>query len=103
MEEIEIDLEGLEDFDVKPAWYQVWVIGYDEKQEMTDFEVFINESHDPDKAVDSAKQFIIEERFKTLGIPENVCFLSVEVEEVVDFGDHTENAGSIFQDGFKIK
>lgn len=103
MEEIEVDLEGLEDFDVKPAWYQVWAIGYNEKQEIVDFDAFINESKDPNKAVEYAKQFIVEERFKTLSIPEDVYFLSIEVEEVVDFGDHTENVGSIFQDGFKIK
>ena len=98
----ELNLDEVEDFEAKPAMYQVWVLGYNEKQEITDFDVFINESQDPDKAVDYAKQFIIEERFKTLSIPEDVCFLSVEVEEVADFGDHTENVGTLFSDTVKI-
>ena len=92
-----------EEFEAKSAMYQVWVLGYDKDMNITDFDTFIAESKDPEHAVEQAKVFIKEERWTTLNIPEDVYFLSVEVETVVDFEDHTENVGTIFQDGIKLK
>jgi len=92
-----------EDFEAKPAKYQVWVMGYNAEMNITDFDVFIDESSDANKAIESAQKFITEERYKTLTIPEDVYFLSVEVETVVEYEDHTENVGTLFQDGFRIK
>ena len=33
---------NLDDFDAKDATYQVWVLGYDENENITDFEVLVN-------------------------------------------------------------
>ena len=100
MDEI-IDLEGLDDFELEQPLYQVWAIGYEEDKQTAGLEVLVNEYHDPDEAVEYAKKYVVEERFKTLSIPDNVHYLSIEVEEVVDGG--REDAGTIFQDGLKIK
>jgi len=99
----ELDLDEIEDFETKDATYQVWAYGYDKDMYVTDHKFLINESKDPNRAINQATKFIEEERWKTLSIPEDVYFLSIEVETTVDFEDHLENVGTIFQKGFRIK
>jgi len=99
----ELDLNEIEDFETKDAKYQVWAYGYDKDMYAVDYDFFINESKDPNRAIEQAKKFIEEERWKTVIIPEDVYFLSIEVETTVEFEDHVENVGTIFQDGFRIK
>jgi hypothetical protein len=99
----EMDLDSIQDFEAKSAWYQVWLFAYDKEMNILDTEIFIDESKDPNKAIEYAQTFIAEDRYKGLAIPEEAYFLSVEVETVVDYEDHTENVGTIYQDGIKIK
>ena len=93
-----------EDFEAKPAIYQVWMLGYDENEAITDFEVLVNESKDAEYAVEYAKKFVDEKRYETSApFPENVAYIEVLVETVVEFEDHNENVGTLFTTTVKIK
>lgn len=102
LEELHLENFG-EDFEAKPAWYQVWCLGYDKDQNITDWDCFVDESRDPDRMIERAKTFIAEKQFEGLAIPEEVEYIEVLVETVVDFEDHTENVGTLFTDSVKIK
>ena len=100
----ELDLNEVEDLEAKPAIYQVWMLGYDENEAITDFEVLVNESHDAEYAVAYAKKFIDEERYKTsMPFPDEVAYVEILVETVVDFEDHTENVGTLFTGTVSVK
>ena len=100
----ELNLENFgEDFDVKPATYQVLVLGYDKNEAITDFEVLANESNDAERMVEYAKKYVDEKRYETLTFPEEVEYIEVLVETVVDFEDHTENIGTLFTATVKVK
>jgi hypothetical protein len=92
-----------EDFEAKPAMYQVWVLGYDKNEAITDFEVLVNESRDPERMVEYAKTYIDEKRYETLTIPDNVEFIEVLVETVVDVDDCESNEGTLFTEVMKLK
>ena len=103
LEELHLENFG-EDFEAKPAMYQVWMLGYDENEAITDFEVMVNESRDAEYAVEYAKKFVDEERYKTSApFPEDVAYIEVLVETVVDFEDHTENVGTLFTATVNVK
>lgn len=100
----ELNLENFgEDFEAKPAWYQVWCLGYDKDKNITDWDCFVDESRDPDQMIERAKAFIAEKQYSGLHIADEVVYLEVLVETVVDFEDHTENIATLFDDGVKIK
>ena len=92
-----------EEFEAKPAWYQVWCLGYDKDQNITDWDCFIDESHDPDTMIERAKTFIAEKQYEGLSIPEEVVYLEVLVETVVNQAGYDENIGNLFQEALKIK
>ena len=93
----------LDDFDAKDATYQVWVLGYDENEHITDFEVMLNESKDAESMVEYAKKCVEEERYKTMTFPKEVKYIEVLVETVVELDDYTENVGTLFSKIIKIK
>lgn len=101
----ELNLENFgEDFDVKPATYQVWMLGYNEDEAITDYEVMVNESKDAEYAVEYAKKFVEEKRYESSApFPEDVAYIEILVETVVDFEDHTENVGTLFTTTVKVK
>ena len=94
---------SLDDFDVKDATYQVWVLSYDENENITDFEVLVNESKDAESMVDFAKKYVEEERYKTMTFPDEVKYIEVLVETIVELEDYTENVGTLFSKIIKIK
>ena len=94
---------NLDDFDAKDATYQVWVLGYDENENITDFEVKINESKDAESMVEYATNYVEEERYGTMAFPDEVKYIEVLVETVVDLEDYTENVGTLFSKIIKIK
>ena len=98
-------LEGLklDDFDAKDATYQVWVLGYDENENITDFEVMVDESKDAESMVECATKYVEEERYGTMAFPEEVKYIEVLVETVVDLEDYDENVGTLFSKIIKIK
>ena len=93
----------LDDFDVKDATYQVWVLGYDENENITDFEVLVNESKDAESMVEYAERYVEEERYGTMMFPDEVKYIEVLVETVVDLEDYDENVGTLFSKIIKIK
>ena len=100
----ELNLESFEeDFEAKEAEYQVWVLGYDKNQAITDFEHLVKKDKDAELMVEYAKRYVEEEKYNILARPEEVEYLEVVVETVVDFEDHTENVGTLFTEIIKVK
>ena len=93
----------LDDFDAKDATYQVWVLGYDENENITNFEVMVNESKDAESMVEYAENYVEEERYGTMAFPDEVKYIEVLVETVVDLEDYDENVGTLFSKIIKIK
>ena len=93
----------LDDFDAKDATYQVWVLGYDENENITDFEVMVDESKDAESMVEYAERYVEEERYGTMTFPDEVKYIEVLVETVVDLEDYNENVGTLFSKIIKIK
>ena len=94
---------NLDDFDAKDATYQVWVLGYDENENITDFEVMVNESKNAESMVEYATNYVEEERYENLKLPDEVKYIEVLVETVVDLEDYDENVGTLFSKIVKIK
>ena len=94
---------NLDDFDAKDATYQVWVLGYDENENITDFEVLVDESKDAESMVEYAENYVEEERYGTMTFPDEVKYIEVLVETVVDLEDYDENVGTLFSKIIKIK
>ena len=93
----------LDDFDAKDAMYQVWVLGYDENENITDFEVLVNESKDAESMVNFAKKYVEEERYENLKFPDEVKYIEVLVETIVELEDYTENVGTLFSKIIKVR
>ena len=98
LEELDLD-----DFDAKDATYQVWVLGYDENEHITDFEVMVNESKDAESMVEYAERYVEEERYGTMTFPDEVKYIEVLVETIVDLEDYDENVGTLFSKIVKVK
>ena len=94
---------SLDDFEAKAATYQVWVLSYDENENITDFEVMLNESKDAESMVNFAKKYVEEERYKTMTFPDEVKYIEVLVETIVELEDYTENVGTLFSKIIKVK
>ena len=94
---------NLDDFDAKDATYQVWILSYDENEHITDFEVMINESKDAESMVEYAERYVEEERYGTMAFPDEVKYIEVLVETVVDLEDYDENVGTLFSKIVKVK
>ena len=93
----------LDDFDAKDATYQVWVLGYDENEHITDFEVMIEESKDAESMVEYATSYVEEERYGTMTFPDEVKYIEVLVETIVNLEGYDENVGTLFSKIIKIK
>lgn len=94
---------NLDDFDAKDATYQLWVLGYDENEHITDFEVMVDESKDAESMVEYAENYVEEERYGTMTFPDEVKYIEVLVETIVDLEDYDENVGTLFSKIIKIK
>ena len=85
-----------EDFDAKPAQYEVWLLAYDDNYAITDYDRLIQSFSDPEAAVEFAKNYVDNERYKEEKLPGNIAYIEVLVETVVEFEEHTENVGTLF-------
>ena len=88
---------------IESTTYQVWVLGYDENEVITDFEALVNEDKDAERMVEYAKKYVKEECYKTMAFPNEVKYIEVLVETVVDFEDYTENVETLFSKIVKLK
>lgn len=85
--------------------YELWAIGYNADGAVTDTEMFIAEFKDPDAAIEFAKKVTIAdivhqaaEEHDGSTPAENVTYISLEVETVVDEDeDGTMNIGTIYK------
>ena len=93
----------LDDFEAKDATYQVWVLGYDENEHITDFEVLVDESKDAESMVEYAETYVEEERYGNLKFPDEVKYIEVLVETIVDLEGYDENVGTLFSKIVKVK
>ena len=93
----------LDDFDAKDATYQVWVLGYDENENITDFEVMVDESKDAESMVEYATNYVEEERYGTMTFPDEVKYIEILVETIVDLEGYDENVGTLFSKIVKVK
>jgi hypothetical protein len=106
----DFDIEELEDFEAnEEVIYLVCALGYDEDDEPTDCEVYLEEFEDPAEAIAFAKtvdlatvlQYAVEQK---VDISETAYF-NLEVETVVeceDPEDGTENIDTIWETQINI-
>ena len=87
-----------EDFDARPAKYQVWLFHYDEDDNILDDEDLLFTFADPDPAVEKAKQLTLDQETLARYATPKTAYFGIEVETVVEFEDHTENVGTLFQE-----
>ena len=95
-------VEEIDDFeDTTEVVYEVWAFGYDENDEITDAELCMFTSEDPEEAIAYAKKVELGDVVNLM--PEatcadyNICKITVEVETVVqDCESEFMNAGTLF-------
>lgn len=93
----DLDFEEFEeDFDEQDASYQVWILGYDENEAITDYELLVKSFSNAERAVEYAKEYVDEGKYQNETFPDNVNYIEVLVETVVEFEDRTENVGTLF-------
>lgn len=95
----EEDLDELDDTINSTTTYEVWALGIDQFDNVTNFEVLLGSFEDPEDAKTFAwtvdKNLIKTKTSKEF--PTNLKQINIEVETVVDGGDYTENIGTIFR------
>jgi len=96
----EIDPTSIEDFEMKPATYQVWLFRYDDLDNIIDDE-FVMEFDTPEEAITKARELVDNENELKPYFNDSTVYIQVEVETVVEFEDHTENVGSLFNEFVK--
>ena len=93
------DIDELNLDEMKPARYEVWLLCYDEDDNILDAEVRVGTYDDPDPAVAKAKYMTSQPDAIRLLVPENVAYVSVEAQTVVETEtDYFENVGTLFQE-----
>ena len=93
--------EDLEDFDENTeVCYEVWALGYDENDEITDAELCMFTSTDRDEAINYAKKATIADVVYGAGngpcASSEVFRIAIEVEAVVPVDDDLVNIGTIY-------
>lgn len=94
-------VEDLEDFDENTeVVYEVWAFGYNENDEITDAELCLFNSTDPEEAVNYAKTVELADIIHQAGngpCSSNKVFrIAVEVETVVPIDDDLVNVGTVY-------
>ena len=96
--------EDLEDFEPSTEiGYAVWAIGYTADGTVTEADMLLGEFQNPDEAIAKAKSVTLAEVVHQAaeeydgGEPEDVAYISIEVETVVDCEEGTMNVGTIFK------
>ena len=92
-----------EDFEAKPAKYQVWLFHYDEDDNILEEENLLYTFADPDPAVAKAKDLVTDQKTLARYATAKTAYFGIEVETVVEFEDHTENVGTLFQEMVILK
>ena len=99
------------DIDETPAdaevTYEVWAIGHDEEDKVTDAEMLLGTFEDPDLAVNYAKAITLADVVHMSADDEyeaenQVHHISIEVETVVHDDDGTMNIGTVYRKVIEI-
>lgn len=96
-------VEDLDDFEEDAVvTYEVWAIGYDAEDNVTDTELFFASFDDPDRAIEYAKKIILPDIICTTPADDaepdyEIAYISVEVETVIEDGEESFNVGTIFK------
>lgn len=90
-----------------PVSYEVWAIGYDEEDQITDAEMLLSTFDDPDMAVEYAKMLTLADVVNLAADDEcdvttEVYSIHIEVETVVPGDDGTMNIGTIYKKTLEI-
>ena len=88
------------------CWYEVWVIGYDENNRVTDTEVLLKSFDDPGEAVEYAKNVTLADIIRHPNVESapihEIDSLLVEVETVIDDAYGTCNVDTVYQKTIQI-
>lgn len=87
--------------------YEVWAIGYDEEDQVTDAEMLLTTFEDPDMAVEYAKMLTLADVVNLAADDEcdvttEVYSIHIEVETVVPGDEGTMNIGTIYKKTLEI-
>jgi hypothetical protein len=98
------ELQELAVDETSEVTYAVWAIGYDSDSKVTDTDMLLCEFTDPDQAVAKAKTVTLADIVHQAAEEddgsepsEDIAYISVEVETVVNTEDGTMNVGTIFK------
>ena len=80
--------------------YQVWSLGYNKNQEITDFAYMYGEYDNKQAAIGLAEQINIKKDTKKK-IPNNVKWMLVQVETVRTRGSWEENIDTVYEEWYK--
>jgi hypothetical protein len=106
----DFDVEELEDFDTnEEVTYLVCALGYDENDELTDCEVYLEEFEDPAEAIAFANTVDLEKLLQYAAEQKadisETAYFNLEVETVVPFDapdEGTENIDTIWETQINI-
>ena len=99
----ELHLDEVEDFDAKPAKYDVYLYNYDADQNILDETTLVASFSDPELAIKRAKELLEDSDALARLAASDAHFVSVEVETTVEREDCVENIGTLFTGGVQIK
>ena len=93
------DLEELNLDNINQARYEVWLLCYDENDQILDAEVHIGTYDDPDPAVEKVKYMAGQPEAIKLLVPDNVAYVAVEAQTVAETEpDYFENVQTLAQE-----
>lgn len=96
-------VEDLDDFeDDAKVSYEVWAVGYDPEDNVTDAESYFASFDDPDEAIEYARRITLPDIIcmtpdEDTESEYEIAYISVEVETVVKEDEESYNVGTIFK------
>ena len=103
VDELDLDKEFEEDFEAKPAKYNIYLYNYDANKNIFGEIKLMASFLDPERAICKAEEYIADsDNLKKYADP-NAHFVTVEVETIAETEDFAWNVGTLFAEGIKIK
>ncbi len=87
---------------MKKKTYEVWALGYDAEQNITDEERLIYSTTNKQEAIEAAEDYASTAAGCSDEFPANVYFVGVEVETVIDRGGYSENIDTVYSTTIKL-
>ncbi len=106
LDELDLDKEFEEDFEVKEAKYDVYLYNYDydvDHLSILDETKLVASFSDPEQALSKAEELTTDVDVLKKLAASNAHFVSVEVETTVETEGSLENVGTLFAEVIKIK